>query len=306
MSKRSQFIRQSLIIRKLQKQRVTFIELEDFLELESELQGYDFTISKRTFKRDREDINSIWDIDIQFDFSKKQYFIEVHEDEENDNLKKRMLEAFEMYSALTVNSQNGEFINFETRKAVGSEHFYGILHAIKNQLYIDIDYQKFQEDEPICRKLAPCLLKEAKGRWYVVAIDTTDHIVKTFGLDRIVNIIITQVKFPKPNLGSIKGKFSNSFGIINYEGEKAQKIVLTFESNQGKYIESYPLHNSQKLTSKTNDTYTFELFLQITDDFIMELLSFGNSLKIISPKELKDEIIKELSETLKRYKSQLK
>jgi predicted DNA-binding transcriptional regulator YafY len=247
VSKRSLFIRQSLIIRKLQNRSVTFTELSKFLELESELQGYDFTISKRTFKRDRDDIKSIWDIDIQFNFSRQQYFIAEQDEEENENLKLRMLEAFDMYSALSVNRHNADHIQFETRKSVGVEHFYGILHAIKNHLYIDIDYHKFQETDAVVRKIAPCLLKESKGRWYVIAIDTTDQRVKSFGLDRIIAIVITQSKFPEQNLESIKQKFTNSFGIINYEGETAQKIKLSFESTQGKYVESYPLHSSQKL-----------------------------------------------------------
>jgi predicted DNA-binding transcriptional regulator YafY len=35
------------------------------------------------------------------------------------------------------------------------------------------------------RKVHPLALKESKDRWYLIAIDTKDKILKSFGLDRI-------------------------------------------------------------------------------------------------------------------------
>jgi len=43
--------------------------------LESEIQDYDFTIAKRTFHRDRKDILSLFDVDIQYNRTTKFYFI---------------------------------------------------------------------------------------------------------------------------------------------------------------------------------------------------------------------------------------
>ncbi len=51
MSKREYLSRYHLIIKKLRKSPATFEEILDFLKRESELQEYDFEISKRTFQR---------------------------------------------------------------------------------------------------------------------------------------------------------------------------------------------------------------------------------------------------------------
>ena len=76
MSKREAIERYNLIIKKLRRQPSSFSEISDYLAFESDLQGYDFNVSKRTFQRDLEDIRSIYNIDIQYDFSRKVYYID--------------------------------------------------------------------------------------------------------------------------------------------------------------------------------------------------------------------------------------
>jgi len=74
MSKRESIARYNLVIKKLRKHPASFAEISDYLSLESELQDYNFNVSKRTFQRDLEDIRSLYNIDIQFDFSRRADF----------------------------------------------------------------------------------------------------------------------------------------------------------------------------------------------------------------------------------------
>ena len=63
MSKRETYMRYNLIIKKIRTAKhITFEDIAKHLERESNFQGYDFTISKRTFARDLEDIGAIYDI----------------------------------------------------------------------------------------------------------------------------------------------------------------------------------------------------------------------------------------------------
>lgn len=52
MSKREAINRYSLIIQRVRKAPATFQDISEYLARESEIQGYDFNISKRTFKRE--------------------------------------------------------------------------------------------------------------------------------------------------------------------------------------------------------------------------------------------------------------
>ena len=68
MSKREALSRYNLIVNRIRKSPASLKDIQAYLQRESELQGYNFEISSRTFKRDLEDIWSIYKIDIQFDF----------------------------------------------------------------------------------------------------------------------------------------------------------------------------------------------------------------------------------------------
>lgn len=138
MSKREAISRYNLIIKKLRKCSASFSEIADYLSLESELQSYDFNVSKRTFQRDLEDIRSIYNIDIQYNFSRKVYFIDF---EQQPEVNERILEAFDTFNALNITDRLSNHIHFEKRRPQGTENLYGLLHAIKNQVQINFTYK---------------------------------------------------------------------------------------------------------------------------------------------------------------------
>lgn len=298
MSKRESIARYNLIIKKLRKHPASFAEIADYLALESELQEYNFNVSKRTFQRDLEDIRSLYNIDIQFDFSRKVYFLDF--DEQSD-VNERILEAFDTFNALNLSDRLSNNIHFEKRRPQGTENLYGLLHAIKNQLQIKFTYQKFWEDELTKRNVEPYALKEFRNRWYVLANDLKDNQVKSFALDRLTNLDITKRKFQFPNDFNINEHYKYCFGIISPNGHKPQEVILSFDPFQGKYIKSLPLHESQQILIDNEDELRVKLTLFVTHDFFMELLSYGENLKVIEPESLIKEIKYSLQETLKQY-----
>jgi predicted DNA-binding transcriptional regulator YafY len=298
MSKRESIARYSLIIKKLRRHPASFAEISDYLALESELQEYNFIVSKRTFQRDLEDIRSLYNIDIQYDFSRKVYFIDL--DEQSD-VSERILEAFDTFNALNLTDRLSNHIHFEKRRPQGTENLYGLLHAIKNRVQIKFTYQKYWEDKLTDRIAEPYALKEFRNRWYILANDLKDSQVKSFALDRLTELEITKRKFQFPNDFNVNDHFKFCFGIISPIGHKPREVILSFDPFQGKYIKSLPLHGSQQILVDSDEELRVKLTLFITHDFFMELLSFGENLKIIEPESLIKDIKKSLHQTLKRY-----
>lgn len=298
MSKREAISRYNLIIKKLRKRPASFNEIADYLSLESELQSYDFMVSKRTFQRDLEDIRSIYNIDIQYNFSKKVYFIDF---EQQPELNERILEAFDTFNALNITDRLSDYIHFEKRRPQGTGNLYGCLHAIKNQFQINFIYQKFWENEMTERVVEPYALKEFKNRWYILAKDLKDNQVKSFALDRITELDLTKKKFQIPKDFNINNYYKNCFGIISPNGQELQEIILSFDSFQGKYIKSLPLHESQQVLIDNDEELRIKLKLFVTHDFFMELLSYGESMKVIGPENLIKDIKTSLKATLEQY-----
>lgn len=299
MSKRDSNKRLILIINRLRRNNATYNEIEKYLNEYSELDEANYTISKRTFQRDLADIRLIYNIDIQYNRGTKCYFIEEDDD---TGVYDRIFEAVDTINALNVTESISKYIDFEKRKPKGTEHLYGIIHALKNNIELQFLYQKFWDNEPSQRNFQPYALKDFGNRWYVIGKDLKDNRIKTFSLDRISLLQFSNQKYKVPADFNIQKYFQYSFGIINPDDIEPEEIVLSFDAHQGKYIKTLPIHPSQKIIRDDTKELQISLFLSPTYDFKMEVLSYGNRVKILSPESFVNEIKAELTQTLGYYK----
>ncbi|WP_431158133.1 helix-turn-helix transcriptional regulator [Winogradskyella poriferorum] len=288
-------IRQQLILNRLRKGNYTFEEILSYLELESEVQSLDLVLSKRTLQRDLKIIYSVYGVEIKYDRSIGKYrIINDHQ----SILQQRLLEAVDLYNALSLKERVSDKLIFEQRKPKGTEYLVSILKAIKDKKQITFDYQKYWEAHERQRTIEPRALKEHKQRWYVIGIDVEKKKPRIFGLDRVQNLEVIEGGFMFEKI-DVKEMFKHSFGIISPNNDKPINIELTFNSFQAKYLKSLPLHHSQKILEEDKDIVVFELFLVPTYDFKMELMSYGSSLLDIKPEGLKNEIVLEIQNSLK-------
>jgi len=278
------------------QKRATFAEICDYLDRESDIRGEDFSISKRTFTRDITEIGEIYGIYIKYDFSARNYFIEEEFDTEIEN---RRLEAFDIFNALKVKERQEKHIFLDTRQASGTEHLYGLLHAINNRLQITFDYQPYYQKEAVERLANPLAIREFKYRWYLFAENRER--IKCYGLDRMAGLQILNSHFEMPAGFDLAEQLKYSFGIISPNAEQPCEIVLSFDPFQGHYIKSLPLHHTQQILVDNDEELRISLRLYLTHDFLMELLSFGDTMKVIQPQELIDELKAVYENALKKY-----
>ncbi len=305
MSKRGYISRYLLILKKLKvKPYSTYEELQAYIENQFDfLQMQDDTLnigfSKRTLQRDLKEIRNVFGIDIEYSKTNKGYYISQSETE-NMNFQ-RMIEAFDMFNSLNLAQDLTPFIHLEKRRPQGTENLYGLLHAIKNKLKIKFTYQKFWEEELSQRLVEPYALKEFKNRWYILAKDSKDNNIKSFALDRLTNLEITTQHYQYPDNYSIEQNYRYCFGIISPNGSDPQDIILSFDPFQGKYIKTLPLHETQEVLVDNDQETRIKLKLCLTHDLFMELLSFGDNMKVIEPKKLSDEIKEAHKKAYKQY-----
>ena len=254
---------------------------------------------KRTLKRDLKEIRNVFGIDIEYSKSQKGYFISQNENE-NMNFQ-RMMEAFDMFNSLNLAQDLTPFIQLEKRRPQGTENLYGLLHAIKNRFKIKFTYQKFWEEELSQRLVEPYALKEFKNRWYIMAQDYKDNIIKSFALDRLTNLEITNQNYQYPDNYSIQQIYRYCFGIISPNDEEPQDIILSFDPIQAKYIKTLPLHDTQQVLVDNDEEMKIKLKLCLTHDLLMELLSFGDNMKVIEPKSLADQIKQAHEKAYRQY-----
>ena len=160
----------------------------------------------------------------------------------------------------------------------------------------------WEEGEGLSQRLVnPYGLKEFKSRWYVMAKDDKDNKVKSFALDRLTSLEITNQTYKYPDNYSIEDSYRFCFGIVGANNEEPKEIILSFNSFQGKYIKSLPLHHTQQILVDTRDEMRIKLNLCLTHDLFMELLSFGENMKVLEPKSLADQIQKTHKKAFELY-----
>lgn len=305
MSKRGYISRYLLILKKLKiSPYSTYEELKAYIEnqfdyLQMQDDNLHIGFSKRTLQRDIREIRNNFGIDIDYSKSQKGYFIS-HNEHENMNFQ-RMMEAFDMFNSLNLAQDLAPFIHLEKRRPQGTENLYGLLHAIKNRLQIKFTYQKFWEESLSQRLVEPYALKEFKNRWYLLSKDSKDNTIKSFALDRLTNLEITTQSYQYPDNYSIKQSYRYCFGIISPNDTEPQDIILSFTPFQGKYIKTLPLHDTQQVLVDNDEELKIHLKLCLTHDLIMELLSFGENMKVIEPKSLADQIKQAHEKAYRQY-----
>lgn len=294
MSKRGYIARYLYILRKLKlKNFSTLDEIRDYIDQQTEYlkmldDDLNIGFSLRTFQRDIKEIRNLFGIDIIYSKTGKGYYID-NDEAENMNFQ-RMIEAFDVFNSLNIAQDVRPFMFPENRKPQGTENIYGILHSIKNKYVIEFKYQKFYDEIVSHRRVNPYSLKENKNRWYLIAKDLGDNKVKTFGLDRLKEVKITDKKFEPDKSYNVAENFRYFFGILTPEDSKLEDVILSFEPFAGKYIKTLPLHETQEILIDNEKELRIKLKVYITYDFVMELLSHSSTLKVIEPQSLIDEI----------------
>jgi len=303
MSTRESLLRYIHITNRLRKSPATFDQIDRYLTQQSELHSYHFNVSKRQFHRDLEDIASIFEIEINYDFKLKAYAIN---EELQSEISRRRLEAFDTFNAFKIDKTTSMSIHFEKRRPQGTENMISLLHSIKNNLQVNFSYHKFWEDQPKDRTVEPLALKEFKNRWYLIArelnADNLAGSIKTFGLDRVKALDITRTEFKNSEKFNIDDEFQYCFGIISPKDEEPQEVILSFDPVQGKYIKSMPLHESQQILVDNDTELQIKLLLYVTYDFEMELLSYGQYVKVLKPDSLIQEMKSRYGNALLQYK----
>jgi predicted DNA-binding transcriptional regulator YafY len=299
MSQRQTTLRHNLIINKLRKGKcATFREISDYLQRESNMQGEDLTVSKRTFNRDMAEIGEIYGIYIKYDFSARTYFID---DDFSEDFQNRRMEALDVFNALKIKERQQNAIFLDNRQSTGTEHLYGLLHAINNRLQISFDYQKFYADDKEEKNVNPLAIKEFKYRWYLWAETIMHKNIVCYGLDRMSNLQISAETFLPPADFNLAERLRYCFGIISPDDAEPSEVILSFEPFQGQYIKSLPLHHTQQILIDNEDELRISLKIFIAFDFVQELLSYGKTVKVIQPQSLIDEVKGIYAEALGKY-----
>ena len=304
MAKNEQMLRLLFIeefLRRRKDRGATYPEIADYLETQFAEKGLELKFTERTFQRDKLAIADVFGIQISYSRKKNAHFIE---EEELELSQESVFDQLLLVEAYRETKGKADVMFFEPRRARGLEHLNGLIHAITQKKVLSFTYQKFWENEKSSKVVMPYALKEFKNRWYLLAADyqakNPSFFLKTYGLDRISDLNISNTSFKRENI-DIEKAYKNSFGIISTLGKETQEILLKFDREQANYIKALPLHHSQTIIAENETETIFRVSLVPTYDFQREILSYGKRVQVLAPESFIQELKAEVEIMLKNF-----
>ena len=247
-------------------------------------------IPERTFHRYKDAIQEMFQIDIRYNKS-RGYYIENTEDIQRDELRQWLIGTFAVENLIGESSELRRRILLEDIPS-GQRHLTLIIEAMRDGVKIRIMYQSFHSAEPSTFILAPYCVRVFRQRWYVLGTSEKGKELRLYGLDRILNTERTTIPFVPPENFDAEAFFANGYG-VTVDERKPEIVRISVDAYQANYLRSLPIHPSQEETERNNDYSVFQFFIVPTYEFIKELLSYGGTLEVLSPKWLRKEMKQE-------------
>lgn len=192
--------------------------------------------------------------------------------------------------------ESKEIISIDNNsKLSGLEWLSICFHAIVNKTVLEIEYKSFNNPS-LKVHIHPYFLKQYNNRWYLWGYCQENTLcvdIPSIALDRILEIKKeTEIKFIPNTKRNFKTHFNNIIGVTNIIENPVRKIILRVENSLYNYINTKPIHPSQRIIKKNSDSVEIELTLKDNYELQTLLLTYADRLEIISPIDLKESVLK--------------
>ena len=256
-------------------------------------------LSRRTFINNIHSIEELFEINIECG-SGYRYNIEYGDCFEEGSTRSWMLNAFSLHAMVGNSRKLKERVLLEDMPS-GRNFLEDIIKAMRDNHVIFISYYSYNSEKYYEFDIHPYFVKAFKKRWYVVAYSPGTDDIRCYALDRMENVIISDKVFKMPKDLEPAEYFKDCFGIINNEDSEVQKVVLKVDAFQSNYIRNLPLHESQKEMKRTDEYSIFEYHLKPEFDFEQEIFSNMDTMEVLEPQRLREEITQRLKNLTGKY-----
>ncbi len=271
----------------MQRKSLTFKEICDLWDRSSLTDGK--ALAVRTFHQHREAIAELFGVEIVCDTNTYKYSIAQPEELKNNSAQQWLFNSFAISNTIEAGRNMKERILFEEIPS-GAEFAQTVVDAMQQNRVLFVDYKPFQ-GEKFELYLQPYAMRVYNQRWYIVGRFKESGSIRNIALDRILRMEITDEEFSLPEDFDASDYYAHTVGIFVNEALKPQRVVLRTYGVSAEYMRSVPLHHSQReIATNGNESSDFEYHLNLTPELTSKLLSKGDWVEVLEPKELREKV----------------
>ncbi len=186
----------------------------------------------------------------------------------------------------------------------GLEFFDELFEHIKHKRILHVDYHQYGKSS-FTRIVCPYQLRQYNNRWFLIGKETVyekEFPISVIPLDRIDKVAVVgnfcRRKFVTSQLDEY---FKDIVGVsVDGKKKKREKVIIKARYPEAYYIETKPIHSSQKLLAKNEDYEVFELDVIVNHELESILISHLHMCEILKPVSLYKKLerrIKKVIET---------
>ena len=202
-----------------------------------------------------------------------------------------------------LDNRKGEIIGFDQNIDLkGLEYLGELFNAILYRKVLKIQYRSFKSDLPYYQTIHPYYLKQFNNRWFLFGLNAELQLVRVLALDRIIEIEELKVPYQENTQYDFTDYFEDMIGVTKPQDTEMQVIKLWFSPSQAPYIDTKPLHGTQKV--KSWDGTGMIMTIEVVPNFELEqlILQFGENCKVLEPVELKEKILERIKRARDNYR----
>lgn len=182
-----------------------------------------------------------------------------------------------------------------------AERYRTLTTAIEQQKSVVTDYFTASRQTITHRKIDPYHLRLADGAWYCIGYCHERREVRTFALDRMTNLQITEETFEAPADFSAEEYLASSLSI---ERGEPRKVVIEFDKGEAPYIRGKRWHKSQVLDELPDGLLRMTLTVGGLGEVMRWVMSLGSHAWVVEPEDLRVRVALELEAAMQKYEAE--
>lgn len=165
-----------------------------------------------------------------------------------------------------------------------------------------ITYQSFTAIKPHTFVVYPYLLKEYRNRWFLYCSRMHKLELNNLALDRIISIEPVEAQFRENPRFDAEHFFDDLVGVSKDVSTTAREVRFRVSARELNYLLTKPIHSSQRIISQEDDgSAVLGINVVVNKELFSVFLSHGAEIEVLSPRDVRCYIKKQLMKGLSRY-----
>lgn len=180
-----------------------------------------------------------------------------------------------------------------------SGKFTKLITAVLNSYQIEITYVKLR-GEISSRIIKPLGLVYKRGVWYTVAEVPDKNAYRTFRVDQILSVRLTNIMFEFPADFSLEEHIGSSWGV--FTNDEVQAVKLKFSPAVAGRVKNLRYHRSQEIQEELPDGSVI-ISLEVCGLIELKswLLQWGKDVEVLEPAPLRQQLLESAREIAQIY-----